>query len=467
MSGSNPRPDSQVTPEQQSIPESQPRSDSQPINAAFKAFHGVKSAKQLTFTYFAIVAFAIITSHFTLFGLILSDIEHLTAHNRLLHDKNLAEQKLQNIPKPEQKNVQVSPFSTVYFNLSDVPDDVEFPENPELDVSYEHRPEEQFEYDRDVDLEYFLMRSQVQINGQTREIYLVLYDPIYEQSEEEAFDRQSKQLLLSLTLLGVSLWVVLRIAKHLTSPLSQLTKTLQQRSPHDLSSIPVPEGATTREVLQLVEQLNQYRDQIHQLLERERAFNRYASHELRTPLMVIKGAVSLLGQSNDAKFIEKQRQRLHQASTEMNDFVSTLLSLTREEDISNLSDRTLTPQEIEDCVDSHQHLLAGKEIECQIEMTQNIQIKMPETSLKILLGNLIKNAFACTEQGQIKVIVKAHQIQVVDTGVGLGSKPRGVEGFGLGLLISHDICRKYGWQLELNNNDSGGCTACIALQTDG
>jgi signal transduction histidine kinase len=91
---------------------------------------------------------------------------------------------------------------------------------------------------------------------------------------------------------------------------------------------------------------------------------------------------------------------------------------------------------------------------------------MPETSFKILLGNLIKNAFACTEQGQITVAVDQDSIRVTDTGIGLDSKPRGVEGFGLGLLIAHDICRKYDWHLELINNDRGGCTARINLHPE-
>ncbi|WP_245583244.1 sensor histidine kinase [Oceanospirillum beijerinckii] len=429
---------------------------SQPDHVILKVFRSVKSAKQLTFTYFSIVAFAIITFHFALFDITLDKLERLTTQNRLLHDKQQAEELLRS---HFQTQFEIPPFSKAYLNRQDIPDNLTLPKKMKLDQAYEIE-----RGDGSLEDEYYLMYSKIQVNGQEHSLYLLHFDAIYEQSEAEAFQAQSKQLLLSFSLLCISLWVVLSISKHLTSPLAQLTKTLQHRTPQDLSPIPVPEGVSTREVLQLVEQLNQYQNQIHELLERERAFNRYASHELRTPLMVIKGAVSLLGQSNDAQFIEKQRQRLRQASTEMNDFVSTLLSLTREEDISRLSYRTLTPQEVEDCVESHQHLLTGKQVQCQIKMTDSVHIKMPETSFKILLGNLIKNAFACTEHGQVSVKVDSQQIQVIDTGIGLGSTPRGVEGFGLGLLIAHDICRKYDWQLELINNDHGGCTANITLQ---
>ncbi len=420
-----------------------------------------KSAKQLTFIYFSIVAFSIITFHFALFDLILEDMEQITAQNRLLHDKQIVAQQLQ---QEFRTDFKVSPFSHVYLNYNDIPNDVGFPKDLPLDSTYEADSEKSIL--DDINYEYYVMRSIVQVNNQPQIIYLVHFDEIYEQSEEQTFQTQTKQLLLSFTLLCVSLWAVLQISKRLTSPLSHLTKTLAERNVQDLSPIQPPEGVATQEVLQLVQQLNQYQSKIHQLLQRERAFNRYASHELRTPLMVIKGAVSLLGQSQDPAFIDKQRVRLKDASTEMNDFVSTLLSLTREEDISVLTDRVLEEKEITEILDSHQHLLTNKEVSCQIQMQEQISLKMPETSFKILLGNLVKNAFACTDQGQITVTVNQNHISVVDSGIGLGSKPRGVEGFGLGLLIAHDICRKYGWHLELINNEQNGCTARINLHPE-
>lgn len=420
-----------------------------------------KTAKQLTFTYFSIVAFAIITFHFALFDMILDDIERLTAQNRMKQDTLIAEQQLNAMAEQNKPltGFSIPPFSHVYLDRTAIPIPLDPATTLARDTAFVVEPH----LLSDESYEYFVMRSQVSIQGQKQTIYLVHFDAVYERSEEEAFQTQTKQLLLSFGLLCLSLWVVLRISARLTSPLSQLSQTLARRSPQDLAPIPPPEGVATQEVLRLVDQLNQYQSRIHQLLERERAFNRYASHELRTPLMVIKGAVSLLGQSDNPEFIEKQRQRLKLASNEMNDFVSTLLSLTREEDISQLKDRCLEQAEIEAIAFSHQSLLADKPVRLVIEQQNTLCVRIPETSLKILLGNLIKNAFACTEQGQ--VIIQSHSsgIDIIDSGVGLGSKPRGVEGFGLGLLIAHDICRKYGWELTLKNNDQGGCTASVKV----
>ncbi|WP_019616760.1 sensor histidine kinase [Psychromonas ossibalaenae] len=418
----------------------------------------VKSAKQITFTYFSIVAFAIIATHFSLLRSTLEDLEHLNAQNRLNDTKQAAQELLANSHK---NSLDIPPFSSVYVGEEAVPQDITLPENLEFNKALEIRQE------KTDSTEYFIMKTRLTIRGQLQTVYIFYLDEIYEFSEEQMFGNQAKQLLISIILLLISFAVVSRISQRLTSPLSALAEMLKKRSPHDLSPIPLPRGVETKELLLLVDSVNQYQARLHDSIERERSFNRYASHELRTPLMVIKGAVSLLGQSNEPLFIEKQRRRLLSASNEMNDFVTTLLSLTRDEDLSNLVLRSLEKDEIENIVSTHSHLIANKPVSCEVTIKEAIQIKVPETTIKILIGNLIKNAFACTEQGLVSIYVSPDAIEVIDTGVGLDAKPRGIEGYGLGLVIANDICRKYGWQLDLANNSKGGCTAAITLQPHG
>ncbi len=60
--------------------------------------------------------------------------------------------------------------------------------------------------------------------------YIVNVDPIFERSEEQAIRSQSTQIFLSLFLLLISLFVVLRISERLTSPLSALADQLRGRS---------------------------------------------------------------------------------------------------------------------------------------------------------------------------------------------------------------------------------------------
>ncbi|MGF1759500.1 HAMP domain-containing histidine kinase [Photobacterium sagamiensis] len=415
----------------------------------------VKSAKQLTFTYFSIVAFAIIAIHFSVFDSALEGVEQLNAQNRLNYTKQVAQELL---AESEETDIAVPPYGHAYIGKESLPGGMVIPDDIQLDQAFE------VFHTNAMSTEYFVMKTQLMINGEPKTAYLLHFDEIYELSEEQAFWTQTKQLSISFALLIVTLVVVLRISERLTSPLSQLTDALKNRSPHDHSPINLPSGTATKELLQLVDSFNLHQGQLHDSIERERSFNRYASHELRTPLMVIKGAISLLGQSNDPAFIEKQRNRLLHASNEMNDFVTTLLSLTRDEDLSKLSLRSLDKKELHQIVSAHSHLLDNKSVVCEVIVSAEIRVKVPETTLKILIGNLVKNAFACTDDGKVTIHVSPQAIKIIDSGIGLSAKPRGIEGYGLGLVIANDICRKYGWQLDLTNNKNGGCTAKITLQ---
>ena len=83
--------------------------------------------------------------------------------------------------------------------------------------------------------------------------------------------------------------------------------------------------------------------------------------------------------------------------------------------------------------------------------------------MTVVLQNLLKNAIACSENGRVTLLVNEYQIEVIDDGLGLDTKPRGYEGFGIGLVLVRDICRKYNWQFSLENNLGKGCTAKVAF----
>ncbi|WP_060988231.1 sensor histidine kinase [Photobacterium leiognathi] len=418
----------------------------------------LRSAREITFFYFAVVAIAMITIHFSLVESTVDELELLNAQNALEHKTEQAINKLQNTPSELQ---YITKTSQSYVGLANVPKhfDIEddLPYNKAVEV---YQP-------NGYATDYFVMKSlMTDRNGHHVDLYTFYFDEIYEFSEDQIFKENIKQAIISVILLVTTLMIVMLISRRLNHPLSVLTHQLQHRSANDLSPIVLPHGVKTQELTMLVDSLNQYQNRIKLSIERERAFNRYASHELRTPLMVIKGATSLLAHSSAPEFIEKQRERLSSACEEMNDFVTTLLSLTREENLNELQNRELTKEELEEVVQSHLHLLKNKPVECRIELIHSIDVKIPKTSLKILVGNLLKNAFACTEKGSVVISVNPLRISIIDTGIGSEKKPRGVEGYGLGLLIARDICHKYGYEFELLNNPYGGCRAQISIQPD-
>lgn len=413
----------------------------------------IKTAKQLTFTYFSIVAFAIIAFHFSMLESMIENIEMIYAENRMLKDKRVAVNSLEGT---DLTHIAVPPFSEIYIGKENLPTGIILSSNIVNDKPFE------LDESEGVDSEIFLMRSTVVLNGEEKTLYLLHYDEIYETSESQMFETQSTQLLLSLLLLVVSLWVVMRISNRLTHPLSELSRNLGERSPTNLSAIELPDGATTREIHQLVERLNDYQEQIRSLIERERAFNRYASHELRTPLMVMKGAVTLIGKSDSKDFLERQRLRMHQACQEMEDYITTLLSLTREDDLSTIPQRSVEESELENIRQMHWGYLSGKPVEIQIINEGQIITKLPIPTLNILVGNLLKNALACTDEGSVTLVMSDNTLSVIDTGCGLKGKPGG-ESYGLGLMIVRDICAKYHCEFSLLDNNGEGCTSKIVF----
>ena len=98
--------------------------------------------------------------------------------------------------------------------------------------------------------------------------------------------------------------------------------------------------------------------------------------------------------------------------------------------------------------------------------------------LKMALGNLIKNAFQYTDDGEVIVTIDAEKITVTDTGLGIPeammpllyerferlnevNTADQVEGSGLGLSIVQRIMTHMDWELIHQANATGGSTFSI------
>ncbi|MEZ8738442.1 sensor histidine kinase [Photobacterium swingsii] len=423
----------------------------------------IKSAKQITFFYFSIVAVMIIAIHLSVFVSTVTHLEKFNARNRLAAS---FEQVIPMIHQGNITKISIPPYDTFYVGDDSLPSSIQLPDDLELGRATEVYKQ------GEVSTDFYIVKYQLDIGGRLQNVYGVNIDPVYERSETEMFEAHIQSILISSLLILICLYVVLRISERLTSPLSGLARQLEQRSADDLSPLLLPKVGATKELKVLVDSFNSHQAQVRTILERERAFNRFASHELRTPLMVIKGGLSLLGQSTEPNFVEKQRQRMLTAANDMNDFVATLLTLTRDENQDQAISRPLLPVEIERVIASHKELLANKPVTYQFIVQKQPNIKAPEAAIKILVGNIIKNAFTYTDAGNIRIVLTEKSLTVTDTGIGLGlnqatnERQNTAQGYGLGLLIANDICRKYGWQLTMQDRQQAGdaqhgCNATI------
>jgi signal transduction histidine kinase len=420
------------------------------------------NAKQLTFLYFSIVASAIIIIHASVFLSTTEDIERLYAESRLDSISNYLLKSLDNhqIKKqPEfllqtQGKAEFDPFIRVYFDSALIPKELNIPKDVALGFAFETEDEVN-------NKTYFVLKKN--LGPSYGEAYLVLDNSYYELIEESLPTSHAKQLIISFALLIVSLLVVLKISARLTNPISKMVDDLSNRQADSLEPIQLPNGIVPTELEQLVTSFNDFQERINLLVERERSFNRYASHELRTPLMVMKGAINLLAESKDPAFVEKQRIRLDKATNEMNEFIQTLLSLTKLQPSENMITTDIGEGEFKSLIDNHRYLLEGKEVAINIIVEGDLKIKMPEAAFNILIGNLIKNAFANTFEGQVDINVVNQIFEIRDTGVGLLDQTKTNEGYGLGLLLVKDICKQFSCVFSLVANSDKGCTASLVF----
>jgi len=414
-----------------------------------------KMAKRLTFSYFSVFSIALICIHYSVFYTTFEGIEQSISQKRLTEAKSKAQQLLSG---GIAKKVKINENIFAYSDPNLLPKSAHFQSHISvIDEAYEIHPAQQKEK------EFFVMQTNLLIEGKKTKIWMLDYKDVYSVNKLDMLRSQSFLLAISLALLIISLFVIQKLSSLLTEPLYKLASELTSRAPSNLAPVEVPSGIVTHELESLVSSINKYQQQIQGLVERERAFNDYVSHELRTPLTVIKGAISLLKQSPNQTFADKQINRLSQASDEMVEYVTTLLDLTRVQAENDIELFTPKQQDIEDIVSSYQYLLAGNAVTWTVTIKENISLRLPASIFKVMLGNLIKNAFAYTDKGTINITLSNKVIRIVDSGIGLKEDANNLQSYGLGLLIVKDICKKYGMHLKLFDNPDKGCTAEILL----
>ncbi|MDV7105973.1 HAMP domain-containing sensor histidine kinase [Vibrio sp. TH_r3] len=203
---------------------------------------------------------------------------------------------------------------------------------------------------------------------------------------------------------------------------------------------------------------------VQQSVEREQQFLSHASHELRTPISVIRANTELLQkvctkEQSSAKQIAILK-RIDRAGKTMTHLTETLLWLSRDD--SNLpQSETINLQDmIDELVTELGYLIKGKSIELHVD-TSDYVISSAVIPCRIVLANLIRNAFQHTTDG--KVIVIQNQGSVTVTNSSHSSTDAETDlGFGLGLSLTKKLAARYGWQYS-NHRDEYFYTARIKL----
>ena len=293
---------------------------------------------------------------------------------------------------------------------------------------------------------------------------------IFEELEDIFADALKIAVVLSLLIAALFSYLS---SKQIIKPLLDLKQAVEtdHQNLTDLTHLPSEVGVLARAIDEKNHKLEQY-------LKREQLFTGDVSHELRTPLTIIMGASEVLAsQLEDHSRLSEFANRISTTAKETSEIISALLLLSRapeQLDTPPTSINTIALDEVTRLT----YLLRHKPVSCKIVAEQDYIANVRPELLKMALGNLIKNAFQYTDDGEVIVTIDAEKITVSDTGLGIPeimmpllyerferlndiNTSDQVEGSGLGLSIVQRIMTHMDWELMHQDNATGGSTFSI------
>lgn len=211
----------------------------------------------------------------------------------------------------------------------------------------------------------------------------------------------------------------------------------------------------TIEFNQLNDALNKMMDKIYTDYIQQKEFTENASHEMQTPLAVVKANLSLLMQSPNLKEDEMNRlQTIENTIKKLSSLNKALILLSKiENNQFNESEAVSVKAIVTRLTDNFAEVLESKGLKIDINLADDVFIKMNPTLAEILVSNLLQNAIRHNvENGKIAIELKGKQLAITNTGEQLSiakeelftrfkKNDASKESLGLGLAIVKSICK--------------------------
>jgi signal transduction histidine kinase len=265
-------------------------------------------------------------------------------------------------------------------------------------------------------------------------------------------------LLLIFILIGNSI-----ILKNSFVPLKKLLLWLNSIVPGK----PVPDLSNDTKIIEF-KQLNDAAYSMSQLnfrvYEQQKQFIENAAHELQTPLAVALNKLELLSQN--IQFNEAQLSGIDEIYRSLNQAIKLNKSLLLLSRIDNKQFQENTDvyinKLVSETIDDFIEIYDYKNIELVVDIKKEYSVSMNDILAKILVSNLLKNAFIHTaNNGKITIIIEKNKISIKNTGENALDKEKIFDRFyqssnkkenstGLGLAIIKSICRFYKFSVNYN-----------------
>lgn len=268
------------------------------------------------------------------------------------------------------------------------------------------------------------------------------------------------------------------LARRTTRPLSRLADEVDRLALDEATPSFDSLTGSDDEVGMLARRLQSLEERIRTFAERERAFTRDASHELRTPLAVIRSTAERMRTSVHLPPAERAHaSSIETSAMQLEQLVLALLTLAREQASHTGGPPVRTPllPVVERVVVEQSLLLQARPVTVEVDVARELAIQATEPVTRIVLGNLIGNAFAHTASGAVRIAADAEAVTVLNQGR-LRGDPTNVDeprpfrkgdaspGFGLGLSLVQRIAAQSGLSLDIAGSEDR-VVARLALRT--
>lgn len=269
------------------------------------------------------------------------------------------------------------------------------------------------------------------------------------------------------------------------APVQQIIRKTNSITQNNLNErIPLP--TSQDELYALAEAINGMLQRLEDAMVREQQFTADASHELRTPLTVMRGTLEVLLRRNRTE--EVYREKIEASLVEINrmtEIVENLLELARlENNTGNVTDRQGNLFELlTDIVDQQTMSWQNKNLQVRWKVQEDAKgATVPEFHARLILSNLIGNAFKYSEENGIvclEVTTLEDSIICKVSDEGLGINPEDValvrrpffrsleagrlkiKGTGLGLSIAEKAAKAISASIYLTQNEPEGTVATV------
>lgn len=320
-------------------------------------------------------------------------------------------------------------------------------------------------------------------------------------------------IVLTLGLVGASLFATLYMARDLARPLEKLRDYALSVQSYQGEMLQGPCNFKIRELNQLAEALNHMVERLQaRTLEIETAweaaqtanqlkseFLATTSHELRTPLNGIIGCVRLVrdGCCDDREEELQFLQQADEAAIHLLGIINDLLDISKIEagKLSVVMELVDLRQVLQEAINLQTIQIQQKGLQLVVpDLQEPVLVQADAAKLKQVLLNVISNAVKFTEQGQIAIAMRIEPagvtvngnscphviVTVEDTGVGIdpaqqqklfrpfvmvdGTTTRKFGGTGLGLAISRNLVELMGGSIMLcSAGQDQGTTVALSL----